>query len=458
MHLDPEALVRIYRRGGQWWAGYHEDGRHIRKSLGTRFLADARLMAGKIEQRLRGKEVGIEDPFARHASVPIADHVEAFRMTLVAKAVTEEHVERVLVYLRAGIAAMGVERLATLDLAAAAGWLEREKATGIGPRAVNVRAQSLRSFGRWLLETRRTPHNPFLGLRPQNVEADRRRVRRALTADEVDRLIAAAARRPLAEAEEAGYDLSDKGRALYVSRGAHRALVYAVAAWTGLRRGEMTRVRWRDLRLDPKSPEVLIPAGSAKSRREQSVPLAANVLGLLTAAREARKAEGPDERVFPAWLMPQARTFAKDLRAAGIEPRAEDGTVADFHGMRVNLATRLSEANVPLTQAQRILRHSSPVLTASVYTRPSSTDLRAAIDRSTGPSVDAVRKLYAGSGFSCREVAETDGDAGGETEKSVPAPECENGPQEAVCAGSAVVGAEGLEPPTPCVWSTCSTS
>ena len=36
--------------------------------------------------------------------------------------------------------------------------------------------------------------------------------------------------------------------------------------------------------------------------------------------------------------------------------------------------------------------------------------------------------------------------------------ERENDPQEAAFAGSAVVGAEGLEPPTPCVWSTCSTS
>src|SRR5262245_14023164 len=43
MHLDPEALVRLYRRGGQWWAAFHEDGKHVRKSLGTRFLADARL-------------------------------------------------------------------------------------------------------------------------------------------------------------------------------------------------------------------------------------------------------------------------------------------------------------------------------------------------------------------------------------------------------------------------------
>src|SRR4029079_19075240 len=117
VHLDREALVRLYRRGGLWWAAYHEDGKRARKSLGTRFLADARLLAGKIEERLRGKGVGIVDPYARHSSAPIGEHVERFRTTLVAKAVTGEHVERVLVYLRAGIAAMGVERLAGLDLA-----------------------------------------------------------------------------------------------------------------------------------------------------------------------------------------------------------------------------------------------------------------------------------------------------------------------------------------------------
>src|SRR5262245_23543813 len=63
------------------------------------------------------------------------------------------------------------------------------------------------------------------------------------------------------------------------------------------------------------------------------------------------------------------------------------------HTLRMTLATRLCEANVPLVQAQRILRHSTPVLTANVYTRPVSTDLRAALNRVPSP-VPCTRPVH----------------------------------------------------------------
>jgi site-specific recombinase XerC len=82
-------------------------------------------------------------------------------------------------------------------------WLTEVRAQGFGARTVNVRTQALRSFGRWLVDARRATQNPFLGLRPRNVEADRKRVRRALTAEEAARLLEAARCRPLADAEAA---------------------------------------------------------------------------------------------------------------------------------------------------------------------------------------------------------------------------------------------------------------
>jgi hypothetical protein len=198
---DPTTGARVRQRSETWWADYREDGQRRRENLGTPYKADAELVRGKILDRLRRKATGLVDPYAEHGARPLAEHIADFEATLRARGATDEHVERVVEYLRVGIEAMRAKRIADLDLATASRWLSEVRAQGWSARTVNVRGQALRSFGRWLFETRRARHNPFLGLRPLNVAADRRRIRRALTAEEAAKLLDAAARRPLAEAE-----------------------------------------------------------------------------------------------------------------------------------------------------------------------------------------------------------------------------------------------------------------
>lgn len=61
------------------------------------------------------------------------------------------------------------------------------------------------------------------------------------------------------------------------------------------------------------------------------------------------------------------RTFKEDLKKAGILETDSTGK-RDFHSLRASLQTALAEAGVPLTVAQKILRHSDPRLTANRYT------------------------------------------------------------------------------------------
>ena len=370
-----DSLVTIYKRGRLWWAAFHDDGRHVRRSLGTPYISDARMIATKIEKRLRGKDVGIDDKFAEHAARPIAEHVEGFKVTLEAKGRTPEHVALTVKHVREGIAAMGAKRIGDLGLEGASRWLEDGAALGLSARTLNARAQSLRAFGRWIRLTRRAPDDPVLGLPRRKVNAeDRRRVRRALTPDEAGRLLDVARRKPVEEVEKRGHRLTDEGRALLAARGEARALVYLFAMRVGLRRSELTALRWRDLDLDAR--EATIAAGSAKARRLQRAPLALDVAEALTAAKGKREAK-PDDLVFPS--VPAVRTLHRDLRYAGVEPVNADGEVLDFHALRVTCGTRLSDAGVPLVQAQRIMRHSTPTLTANIYTKPASADLLAAV-------------------------------------------------------------------------------
>jgi len=63
-----------------------------------------------------------------------------------------------------------------------------------------------------------------------------------------------------------------------------------------------------------------------------------------------------------------------------------DGRVLDFHSLRVTCGTALARAGVRLQEAQRLMRHSTPVLTANVDIRLELHDLRRAVNRL--PDVD----------------------------------------------------------------------
>src|SRR5207248_1573476 len=69
--------------------------------------------------------------------------------------------------------------------------------------------------------------------------------------------------------------------------GEMRVFIYKFAAGTGLRRGELGRVRWCDVDFDRRL--LSVPASSAKSRRAQIVELRTDLLAELKARLEAFK-------------------------------------------------------------------------------------------------------------------------------------------------------------------------
>ena len=433
-----EGLVSLHRRFDGWWAHYYEDGKRVRRTLSTPHVADARLKAAEIETRLRRKSVGLGDAVSEQGIRPIEQHVADFETTMRARGGTSRHVAQVAKYLRAAVAFCGAKRIGDLDGAGAARWLEEARATNLSARTLNARRAALRAFTRWAVETHRVTFDPLVGLRAQNMEADRRRVRRALTAAEMLQLVEAARTRPLAEALARGYDLTDKGRALYVARGAHRALTYLVARGTGLRRGELTRVKWDDLDLG-KGARVDVPAASAKSRVDQSVPLSGDVLAALVAARASRSGEPGSGLVFPPKWMPNARSVARDLKAAGIPERDDRGRVVDFHALRGSFVTGLVVAGVHPKVAQALARHSDVSLTLRAYSDVTLLDLKGAVEKgAVSPGVVPVRVPE-----TCQQDAVSGRSESPRVGPAIPdgvgpevAPEVENDALEAVSCGS----------------------
>ena len=74
-----------------------------------------------------------------------------------------------------------------------------------------------------------------------------------------------------------------------------------------------------------------------------------------------------------------------------IPKKDEAGKVIDMHSLRHTYCTRLARAGVPLQMAQRLMRHSTPALTANFYTHLDLCDKREALDL-----LPAIRQNSAG--------------------------------------------------------------
>ncbi len=220
------------------------------------------------------------------------------------------------------------------------------KAENIGHRTYNHYLQAFDSFCNWCVSTRRLIANPVVGLERLNAETDVRHKRRALTADEVGRLVQAA-----------------RQSGVYVQRfsGEDRARIYILSYMTGLRRSEMASLTPRSFSLDAEQPTVTVEAAASKHRRKDVLPLHPDLACMV---REWIAKIPPKQKLFPrlerrrTWFMVQ-----KDLERAGIPYETEEG-IADFHAAgRHSHITELLRNGATLPEAQKLARHSDIKMT-----------------------------------------------------------------------------------------------
>jgi len=218
--------------------------------------------------------------------------------------------------------------------------------------------------------TGRCPENPVKIVPRLDERGDRRRVRRALSGDELARLLATTMERPEIELRtirrgknkgKLKDDIKPVALDMARRRGRERRLVYLTAAMTGLRRGELGKLMWSDVDLESGSIRVRIGVGKAK--REDVIPLHTQLLAELVAYRP--QGVEPSASVFKS--IPLVRTFYADLQAARddwldeaadahereqregsdfLKRTDREGRVVDFHAMRTTLGTTLAQHGV----------------------------------------------------------------------------------------------------------------
>ncbi len=368
----------VLRESLLWWIQYRENGRRIRGSLGTTERVDAELLAAKVRERLRLKAAGLLDPHDDLRGLPLHKHVLAFRTLLRSRGVTAGHLKDRMACLVEVLRATGVRRLVDLNADAVGARLTELRRQGAATRTANRRFAAVRAFSRFAVESLRLARDPLVTLRAANESGDKRRVRRAPTVEELARLLDAADRRPVVQAEGRGYHLKDPERERLVRLGRSRRTAYLLLVSTGLRRNEGATLEWKNLNLD--AATVTVEARYAKNRKEATLPLPRPVVDALLAWRGAGAA--PTARVFPDGL-PGMRTFRRDLDFAKVPYRTDAG-VLDVHSLRVGFATALARAGVPLALAQRLMRHSDPRLTSATYTRWDAGTERGAVEDASG--------------------------------------------------------------------------
>lgn len=158
-----------------------------------------------------------------------------------------------------------------------------------------------------------------------------------------------------------------------------------LAAYTGMRRGELAGLCWRDVDLDAGTVTVSrqrvktgdgVEVGRPKTKRgERTLDIDPETVAVL---REHRKGQLAEQLAAEEWEDSGLVFTAEDGDGAGLHPDVISQTfdrIVDklkvaritFHGLRHTHATILLAQGVPLHVVSRRLGHSSEAFTAQVY-------------------------------------------------------------------------------------------
>ena len=206
------------------------------------------------------------------------------------------------------------------------------------------------------------PSDPLKSIRKLNEAVGQRKNRRALTAEEVERFLQAAKTRKC----------RTKGKA------DERLLVYNLLLGTGLRSTELSLLT--PSQIDFEHCRLTIEAAKTKKKKDDVLPIRADLVQSLKKWVETHGIQ-PHDRIFRYNRYSIRSAFCRDLKAAGIERVGADGRSLDVHSLRKTFGTMLARAGVPLTTVQRLMRHSTPLLTAKLYIDVDPVDMTQALDK-----------------------------------------------------------------------------
>ncbi len=384
-----------YRKDGKlkkvrkWYVRYRDHDGKLKCVPGFTDKSATQQLASKLEREAAMIRSGLVEPAVRFQHESLDSHLRAFELSLRSKQVSERQIAQVLWRCRKLLDECNVKRVTDLHGESVAEALARlrektDDSAGLSVQTSNHYLKALKQFTRWMRLEKRMSDDPLVRLEILNVRVDRRHDRRALSDQEVGSLLVAAI-----EGEEyLGFSGED------------RQMLYLMALSTGLRASELASLSTESFSLTGNPPTVVVAAAYSKHRREDVLPLPAELLPHLASYLATKR---PGDKLWPGdWAEHRyaGKLLQKDLKRAGVVYRDGQGRFADFHALRHTFITNLGRHGVSLTTAQKLARHSTPVLTAARYTHVDLAEQKRAVDK-----IPLQRPLQRTIGFSCPKEA-----------------------------------------------------
>lgn len=374
-----------------WYAEWQEGGETRRRKIGPKAAATAAL--AKFEEAAVRRKHGLSDPTAEAAARarPLAQYLVEYLETLAARDTSPDHRANVRARLALVLSECRWHLFRDVDPDALLLFLgrlrdrprapalrgaakkaggrthsKRAPARGLAPTTLNGYIRTAQAFTRWVArKVRADPPLAAVEFYPE--EVDRRRSKQVLTDAQLGRLLASTA--------------AARHKWNCPVRGADRAMLYRIGAYTGLRAGELAELTPRHFALDASPPVVTVPADEAKGKREEPIPLPAHLADLL---RPWLGGFAPTARLFPGtWAhhKHESKWLASDLKRAGVDARDEQGRGVTFHSLKRRYVVRLIHAGAKVHEVRRLARHTDVRTTLQHYVDENMLDLAALADR-----------------------------------------------------------------------------
>jgi len=212
-----------------------------------------------------------------------------------------------------------------------------------------------------MTEIKLLPSNPLTSIKKLNQEVGQRKKRRALTEEEIERLLQAAATRKYRK-----------------NKADEQVLIYRLFLGTGLRSTELSLLTPSQINFERN--RLTIEAEKTKNKKADVLPMRPDLVQVVKEWVELHGIQ-PHERIFRFNKHSIRHSFYRDVKAAGIERVGADGRSIDVHSLRKTFGTQLAKAGVALTTVQRLMRHSTPLLTAKLYIDVDADDMTQALDK-----------------------------------------------------------------------------
>jgi integrase len=375
---------------GSKYIARFRDGVGVTRTVATgcRDESAARAMLVELERKAELVRSGVLTPAqadtANHGRSNIGPHLDAYILSLRAKGDTERHCKNVRRLVTTVFTACKFHALRDVKRETVEGWLARGEKSGRSARTRNTYLAACKWFLNYCVDVEKITANPLARIQLADEKADRRRQPRALSEPEIVRLLDAARRRPLEEARlcnrgwrknQPNARLRPETVAKLERLGLERATAYKTMVLTGLRLGELSKLRVCDVVLDTERPHIVLDARHEKNREGSTIPLRADL------SEDLRRWIVDRSSIALLFKLSSnlVKTLDRDLRYARIAKRDERGRTACVHSLRHSFATMMSRAGVAPRVAQAAMRHASVEMTLQTYTDARLLDISGAL-------------------------------------------------------------------------------